>query len=226
MASTRKAYKGLAMEGAIATWYARNTARDLRRFHACARAVIGAAPPGSRVLEVAPGPGYLAIEVARHGLRVTGLDISHSFVRIASENAAAAGVKAEFRQGDAAHMPFPVGAFELVVCSAAFKNFTDPVGALDEIHRVLVPGGRASIYDLRKDASLEEIDREVRGMNLSRVSAALTRWTFRHLLLKNAYTREAMRELAARSRFGGGELVDDGIGFELRLAKGPSFDLP
>ena len=42
------------------------------------------------MLEVVPGPGYLALELARAGFRVTGLDISRSFVRIARENAARA----------------------------------------------------------------------------------------------------------------------------------------
>jgi len=44
------------------------------------------------VLEVAPGPGYLAVEMARWGrLRVTGLDISHTMVEIATEHARKAG---------------------------------------------------------------------------------------------------------------------------------------
>lgn len=102
---------------------------------------------------------------------------------------------------------------------AAFKNFSDPVGALDEIHRVLRPGGQASILDLRKDAPLDAIDEEVRGMNLPRLGAAFTRWTFRTLLLKRAYTREALDQVVARCRFGRGEIADDGIGFELRLAR-------
>ena len=116
-------------------------------------------------------------------------------------------------------MPFPEGSFDYVVCRAAFKNFADPVGALDEVHRVLRPGGQASIYDLRKDASLEEIDREVAEMGLSRLNAFLTRWTFRLMLLRNAYSRPALERLVAASRFGFGEIVPDGIGFELRLSK-------
>lgn len=217
----QKPYRGLAMEGPIATWYARNTRRDVRRFQAHARAVAARVAPGARVLEVAPGPGYLALELARLGYRVTGLDISHSFVRIARENAAAAGLAIEFRHGDAAHLPFDDGSFDFAVCTAAFKNFSDPAGALAEIHRVLRPGGEASIFDLRKDASPEEIADEVRGMKLSRVDAALTRWTFRFLLLRTAHPREALDAMARRSPFGGCEIRNDGIGLELRLAKRP-----
>ena len=172
------------------------------------------------MLEVAPGPGYLAIEIAHLGdYRISGLDISHSFVRIAAGNARKAGVSVDFRHGDAAHMPFPDESFDFVVCRAAFKNFSDPVGALNEIHRVLVRGGQASIIDLRKDASLAAIDDEVAGMHLSALNAKLTRWTFRTMLLKSAYTREAIDAMVSQSRFAKGEISLDGIGFELRLAK-------
>jgi ubiquinone/menaquinone biosynthesis C-methylase UbiE len=215
----KKPYKGLAMEGMIASWYARNTKSDTRH-GLCAETLAASLPAGARVLEVAPGPGYLAIELARRGdFAVTGLDISESFVRIAGENARAAGVSIDFRQGNASAMPFADASFDFVVCQAAFKNFNDPIGALDEMYRVLAPGGRASIYDLRKEASLDEVDAEVKKMRLSRVSEMMTRWTFRSVLLKNAYSEEALLKLVAQSRFGRGDLVRDGIGFELRLEK-------
>src|SRR5437667_1729419 len=168
MAVTHKPYKGLPMEGIIATWYARNTANNVSRTRKCVNTVTARLEPRARVLEVAPGPGYLAIEIARMGdYSVSGLDISHSFVRIATENARKAGVSVDFRHGDAAHMPFPDESFDYVVCRAAFKNFSDLLGASNEIHRVLVHGGRASIIDLRKDASPADIDDEVAGMHLS-----------------------------------------------------------
>src|SRR5262249_56910076 len=120
-----KAYKGIGMEGAIATWYTKNTGRDLGRFTKMARRVAERARPGSHVLEVAPGPGYLAIELARRGYSVTALDISKSFVQMASENAARAGVAIDVRHGNAAKMPFADASFDFVVCMAAFKNFMD-----------------------------------------------------------------------------------------------------
>jgi ubiquinone/menaquinone biosynthesis C-methylase UbiE len=220
MAVTHKPYKGLPMEGIIATWYAKNTANDVRGTRKLASSLADRLKPGARVLEVAPGPGYLAIEIAKMGdYRVTGLDISHSFVRISAENARKAGVSVDFRHGDAAHNPFPDESFDFVVCRAAFKNFSDPVGALNEIHRVLMAGGQASIIDLRKDASLADIDVEVAGMHMSALNAKLTKWTFRSMLLKNAYTREAIDTMVSQSRFARGEVLQDGIGFELRLAK-------
>jgi len=214
----QKPYRGLPMEGFIASWYNRNTGRDQRRFEAVARAVAETVPPGSRVLEVAPGPGFLAILIAKLArYQVTGLDISRSFVRIAQQNAARAGVEIDFQQGDAAHMPFPDGSFDHVVCMAAFKNFSDPVGVLNEIHRVLRPGGTASIYDLRKDASLRDIDEEVQRMRLSPLNALFTKWVFRHVLLRTAHGPDALQRMAGQSRFGRCEIVEDGIGLEMRL---------
>ena len=76
------------------------------------------------------GPGFLAIELARLGsYRITGLDISKSFVRIATENAIKAGVEVTFREGNASSMPFESDSFDFVYCRAAFKNFSEPVQA-------------------------------------------------------------------------------------------------
>lgn len=215
----QKAYKGLAMEGPIAKWYARNTSRDKHRFETVARGVAEHVPAGSQVLELAPGPGYLAIEIARSGRQVSALDISKSFVKIAGENANKAGVTVDVRHGNAAAMPFADASFDYVVCTAAFKKFSDPVGVPNEVHRVLKPGGQAAMYDLRRDARLEDINAEIRGMNLSAWNSLLTRWIFRFGLLRSAYTREELERMAAQSRFGRCQIDTSGIGFEFRLAK-------
>jgi ubiquinone/menaquinone biosynthesis C-methylase UbiE len=214
-----KAYKGLPMEGVIATWYTKNTGRDMRRFTDTARIVSERAGPGAAILEVAPGPGYLAIELAKRGYQVTALDISRSFVRIARENAARSGVPVDVRHGNASAMPLPDASFDFIVCMAAFKNFSNPLGAINEMHRVLKPGGEALIVDLRKDASLQEIADEVRDMNLSAVNALVTRFVFRHGLLRAAYTEGQLRDMATASRFERHEIVRRGIGLELRLMK-------
>lgn len=104
----KNAQNGVGMEGFIAKWYARQTARDIEEFKATARRIAPHIGPSARVLEIAPGPGYLAIEIAElSGCRVIGLDASHTFVRIAAENARKAGVRVNFEQGDAADLPFP-----------------------------------------------------------------------------------------------------------------------
>jgi ubiquinone/menaquinone biosynthesis C-methylase UbiE len=207
------------MEGPIANWYDRSTRGRIPEFARTAAEVAASLPAGSAILEVAPGPGFLAIELAKLGYAVTGIDISRSFVEIAGRNARDAGVTIDFRRGDVARMPFADDSFDFVVCVAAFKNFPDPVAALDEVHRVLRPGASASIQDLRKEATDQEIAAEVRGMNQGRINTLITKWIFRTALLRAAYRTEAALRLAARSRFGGGRITTRGVGFDLRLTK-------
>jgi len=215
-----KPHKGIAMEGPIASWYARNTAGDLRDYRRWARRVADAVPPGGKVLEVAPGPGYLALEIAKLGhFEITGLDSSRSFVKMARENARAGGAAIDFQLGDAAHLPFPDGVFDFAICRAAFKNFSDPVGALGEIHRVLKPGGTGVIDDLRRDAPRAAVEAEIASMNLSPLNRWLVRWTFRNMLLKRAYDGAELRAMCARLPGGSWEIAEYGIGFELRVSK-------
>ncbi len=215
-----KGYKGIAMEGPIATWYARNTRSRIEDQRRLAHLFAESVPVGGRVLEVAPGPGYLSIELARLGkFRVTGLDISQTFVKIERQNAAEAGVNIDFNHGDATNMPFEDNSFDFAGCVAAFKNFAQPVQALNEFSRVLKPGGTAMIVDLRRDASIEDLNQEVKRMKLNPLNAFLTRWTFRHVLLKNAYTRGEFEALVAGTNFKQCDIQNDLIGMEITLKR-------
>jgi ubiquinone/menaquinone biosynthesis C-methylase UbiE len=214
-----KPYKGMGMEGMIATWYAKNTGKSIAEFRDLAKRIADGLRPGDRVLEVAPGPGYLAIELARLGpFRISGLDVSRSFVRIARENAARAGVEVDFREGDAAALPFAVDTFDFIVCRAAFKNFSDPAGALREMHRVLRPGGRSLIIDMRSDASPKSIVDEVAKMHLGRIDAFLTRTTL-SALRKRAYSRLDFESMTQAAAFGRCDIVEQPLGFEVELVK-------
>ena len=212
--------KGPEMEGPIARWYARVRGSDsqLAAYRSEASRLAAGLPAGARVLEVAPGPGYLAVELARTGVRVTGLDISRTFVEIATDNARNARVSVDFRVGDVAHMPFDSGTFDLVVCQAAFKNFTLPKSALAEMHRVLRPGGVALIQDMSHDATHVDIEREVAGMNLSRLNSFTTKATL-EMLRRRAYRPALFERLARTSPFHTCEITSDGIGLEVRLKK-------
>src|ERR1700733_9014861 len=102
-----------------------------QRLYTQARKLAASLAPEAAVLEIAPGPGYFAIELARAGnFRITGLDISATFVDLARKNAADARGEVDFRRGDAAHMPFDDNTFDAIFCRAAFKNFSQPVIAL------------------------------------------------------------------------------------------------
>jgi ubiquinone/menaquinone biosynthesis C-methylase UbiE len=215
---TSKGYKGLGMEGAVARWYARQTAKDLDQFKNTAQRLASHIRPGACVLEIAPGPGYLAIEIAKLvRCRMVGADISQTFVRIANENAEKAGLDIAFEEGDAADLQYPANAFDFIFCRAAFKNFSHPLVALDEIYRVLKPGCDAVIIDLRKDFSAQDLSGYLEGKGL--VNAALIKFIFNTMLKKRAYTQEGIAQLAAQSQFRQGDLRMDTIGFELWLHK-------
>ena len=213
-----KPYKGRGMEGFVASWYARQTARDRDEFQRTARRIAAHLNPGARVLEIAPGPGYLAIELAKltNG-RITGLDISRTFVRIAAENARKAGVRVDFEHGDAADLPFPDSQFDFIVCRAAFKNFSRPLVALNEMHRALRKGGTALIIDLRKDFSRRAINEYVSGRGF--LNRVIIKLVFNTMLKRRAYTKESMEQLVSQSAFGRAEIRTDQIGFEARLHK-------
>jgi ubiquinone/menaquinone biosynthesis C-methylase UbiE len=220
MSTAAKPYKGLGMEGWIARQYARDTGKSMAAYRSEARRVAALVPSGATVLEVAPGPGYFAIELAKLGdYRVTGLDISRTFVEMARRNAAGAGTRVEFRLGSASEMPFDDGQFDFLFCRAAFKNFSRPVKALEEMRRVLKPGGRGLIVDLRRDASLKAINEEVARMGLGVFSAWNTRMAFRFCLIKRAYTKAEFEHLLAQTTFGRGEIVESGMGMEIWLRK-------
>ena len=219
-ASRHKPFKGPGMNGWVARWYARTRSNDMEDFRLRAKAVKERLQPHSSVLEVAPGPGFFAIELARLGdFKITGLDIGETFVDIATQNAQKAGVNIEFRLGNASAMPFPDASFDFVYCSAAFKNFSEPIPALDEIHRVLRPRGEALIEDLRRDASLDEINSYVKQSGRKWFDAWMTRWTFRHMLIKRAYTQADFHRMAQQSRFAICDVSPTAIGLEVHFRK-------
>ena len=222
--SAKKPYRGISMEGALATWYAKITRKDLDEFESLAQKIAKDLPHDARVLEVAPGPGYVCVALGKLGrYKITGLDISQSFVKIASENARKAGVGAHFIHGSASDIPLEDGFFDLIVCRAAFKNFSEPLCALNEMHRVLKPGGRALILDLRHDTSWDEIVSYVKGLNLSAWNSWMIRMTFKHMLLKRAYTAQQMESLAAASDFKSCQIVKNPIGMEVQLLRRQPF---
>ena len=218
--SARKPYIGMGMEGRIAAWYAKTTRKDFSEFERLAQELANQLPPNARVLEVAPGPGYLSVALAKLGrFKITGLDISQTFVQLASEYAKREGVVVHFIHGSASDIPLEEGLFDLVVCRAAFKNFSEPLQALNEMHRVLKPGGRAIIIDLRKDASWEEIEAYVNGLKVGRLDAWWTRMAFKHMLLKRAYTEKEMESLAKASDFRFFAIAGTPVGMEVTLVR-------
>ena len=208
------------MEGLVAKWYAANTAEMMKEYIDLAHRIFNQLPQGSAVLEVAPGPGYFCIELAKLGsFAITGLDISHTFVKLAKKNAAEAGVKVDFKQGSASKLPLESNGFDFLVCRAAFKNFAEPVGALQEMCRVLRPGGLGLIIDLKRNASSDTISHYVDDMGLSRFNRMMTKMAFRSMLIKSAYTKPEFEHMLAQANFSGVDIEEGDMGLEISMTK-------
>ncbi len=121
-------------------------------YRSIAEDVGGSAPAGARVLEIGCGPGHLASRLVRdHGLDVTGLDLDPAMIERSRARAErlAGGPRPQFVVGDAAALPFADGEFDLVVSTLSLHHWTDAEGASAEIARVLRPGGRVLVWDIR-----------------------------------------------------------------------------
>lgn len=100
-------------------------------------------PPGSRALEVGCGAGLASIEMARSGLRVSAVDATPAMVAMATTTVSRAGMHDRVTVGlaDAHALPFPAGEYDLVVALGVLPWLAEPARGLDELLRVLRPGG-------------------------------------------------------------------------------------
>ena len=100
-----------------------------------------AAGDGTRLLDVATGPGYVAGAAAARGARVTAVDVSAAMVELAGRR----HPEVEVRQGDAEALPFGDAAFDAVVCNFGVLHLGRPERAATEAARVTAPGGRVAL---------------------------------------------------------------------------------
>ena len=217
-----KGYKGAGMEGFVARFYDKNARRyNAGLYREWAHNLADQIETGSKVLEIAPGPGYLAIElVKRRNCNVVALEISKTFVSIAQANARDAGVDIDFRQGNASAMPFDDNEFDFVICTSSFKNFSEPLKALNEMCRVLKPGGKAWISDLRRDISDDAIDNFVsRSMKARGLAGVFMKRTFKETLRPRAYTGGQFKDLVSGTEFRECLIKENLIDFEASLQK-------
>jgi demethylmenaquinone methyltransferase/2-methoxy-6-polyprenyl-1,4-benzoquinol methylase len=113
------------------------------------RLVRLAAPrPGQRALDVCCGTGDVTFRLADAGAAVVGVDFSAPMLDVArSRLRRNGGKRPEFLQGDARHLPFPDGSFDVVAISYGLRNVADFHGCLAEMTRVLRHGGRLLVLE-------------------------------------------------------------------------------
>jgi len=146
-------------DGSMTGWfgdpehYERFATRLQRRLRTRVAADVAALqlPAGAHVLDVGTGPGRLPVEIARRSpqVRVTGLDVSPRMIE-AAKAAIEPGQQVIAEVGDVAKLPYRDGSVDLVVSTLSQHHWPDRAAALAELARVLAPGGRIWIYDLRR----------------------------------------------------------------------------
>ena len=132
------------------TWAAK--ADDPGRFGAA----LGDARRG-RLLDVACGPGVVTAELAPDASAVVAFDATEPMLDKARARCAKAGLSnVAFRAGDAENLPFDDAEFDGAVTRLAIHHFAHPQRALDQMFRVLRPGGTAVIVDVVSSEDLSE----------------------------------------------------------------------
>src|SRR5436190_15764864 len=108
-------------------------------------------------LDAGCGTGFLSLELAARGHRVTGIDFAPAMLAEARRKAAAQSLAVRFEEADAEQLPFPTASFDLVMSRHVLWTLPHPEAAVDEWVRVLRPGGRLVSMDSQFDASVLEV---------------------------------------------------------------------
>jgi demethylmenaquinone methyltransferase/2-methoxy-6-polyprenyl-1,4-benzoquinol methylase len=130
---------------------------------------LAAITSGDDVLDLACGTGDLVFAAARHARFAVGLDLTLRMLQLAA--AKPSRPRAPVVAGDMLALPFGASRFTVVTVGYGLRNVPDLVEAIDEIHRVLAPGGRVLSLDFNRPAN--PVVRAVYLAYLSIVGSAL-----------------------------------------------------
>jgi ubiquinone/menaquinone biosynthesis C-methylase UbiE len=212
--------KDLGITGSFSRWYDKNTRENrIGEMQEYAKEVKRHLKDNSDVLEIAPGPGYFSIELAKIGnYNIVGIDISADFVEICKTNAKRENVAVNFLQGNVSQMPFEDDTFDFIFCSAAFKNFKEPIVALYEMYRVLKNNGIILIIDMNHDISKEKLTEEATKTSKSGFERWFMKMTFKSLC-KGAYSKNELENMLKQTSFSKSEIKETGISLYIYLYK-------
>jgi ubiquinone/menaquinone biosynthesis methyltransferase len=114
---------------------------------------LAAPAPGSQALDLATGTGDIAFAVRARGARVVGLDVTRRMIELARAKVGDHAGAPAFLVGDMLALPFGGAAFDIVTTGYGLRNVPDLQVAIDEILRVLKPGGQALSLDFNRPSN-------------------------------------------------------------------------
>ena len=120
------------------------------------------ARPEARILDICCGTGDMTAALAAErpagaANPITGLDFSSEMLARARTKYASTAKSVQWIEGDAMHLPFADNSFDLVTAAFGFRNLSNYVAGLRELHRVLAPGGRLGILECNQPDGLRGI---------------------------------------------------------------------
>lgn len=166
---------------AYARWRATTLGRITERVEMDVVFALAGALGGVMVLDVGTGDGTYAIEAARRGALVTGLDVQVEMLVAARARGAERRLAIEFEVGRAEALPFDEGRFDVVLAVTVLCFVEDPRAAVREMARVLAPGGRLVLGELSRH-SLWAVERRARGWLGARTWKRAKFWSRRELV--------------------------------------------
>lgn len=130
-----------------------------------------------KILDVACGTGTVALELARHGYSVVGVDVVEPLIRIARRRPAPTSARLEFENLDVAADPVPgAGTYDVVVSMHTLYWHPNPQALLEGCRRALKPGGHAVFLTYSRPARVGQVFREVRARQGTASAVRALRW--------------------------------------------------
>lgn len=160
---------------------------------------------GKRLLEIGCGLGTDLLQFARGGALVTGVDLTPASIDLVRKRFALEGVPGNAQVADAEHLPFPDNSFDVVYSFGVLHHTPNTQKAIDEVHRVLKPGGRIIIMLYHKNsvhvylgAPLYRLAHRIRSGGQSALDDWVRVYDGAENPLGKAYSRSELRTMFSR----------------------------
>ena len=206
----------------VAAWEAGDYGVFGRRLEPAAEPIVreSAAGPGRRLLDLAAGDGNVALAAARAGADVVAVDLAPRLVASGRARSEAAGLAVDWRVGDAGSLPLEDAGFDCVASSFGIIHARDTRRVVDELDRVLRPGGVALVTAWASAGLMGRVLRLAAEVEGRGPGDARPEWWGRYEGVQLAFSRFAgfeARDLTLRWRFESADQLWD----ELAAPPGP-----